>query len=133
MKLYRKHFTPSNQLQQPYSLACVNVIAADTDEEAQHLAISFYMLAMGIVTGKRQPLQPPVASMEGIWNEYEETAVMQMMQFSFVGSAQTVKQQLQLFLKQSDVDEIMIASYIYDNAAKIRSYELVAPFFRKAT
>src|SRR5687767_2980133 len=55
LQLYRQRFTPSEQLQQPYAMACVNVIAADTDEEAQRLATSFYMLAMGIVTGKRKP------------------------------------------------------------------------------
>ncbi len=100
LKMYRENFTPSEQLQQPYSMACVNVIAADTDEEAQRLATSFYMLAMGIVTGKRQPLQPPVESMDSIWTEYEKAAVMQMMQYSFIGSAQTVKAELDSFASQ---------------------------------
>src|SRR5688500_5029087 len=66
LKLYRKRFTPSEQLQQPYTMACVNVIAADTDKEAERLATSFYMLAMGIVTGNRKPLQPPVNNMDDI-------------------------------------------------------------------
>ncbi len=130
LKLYRQHFKPSKQLQQPYSLACVNVIVADTDEKAQRLATSFYMLAMGIVTGKRQPLQPPVKSMEGIWNDFEKAAVQQMLQFSFIGSAETVKEQLQAFVNDTDIDELMVASHIYDNGAKIRSYELISPFFK---
>jgi luciferase family oxidoreductase group 1 len=132
LQLYRQHFTPSHQLAQPYSMACINVIAADSDEEAQRLATSFYMLAMGIVTGKRRPLQPPVESMDGIWNEYEEAAVKQMMQYSFIGSASTVKEQLQDFLNGTQLDEIMVASYIYDNTAKLYSYELIAPFFKPA-
>lgn len=130
LHLYRQQFAPSRQLQQPYAVACVNVITADTDEEAQRLATSFYMLAMGIVTGKRQPLQPPVDSMDGIWSDFEKAAVLQMMQFSFIGSAATVKQQLESFIKATGIDEIMIASYIYDNNAKIHSYELIAPFFK---
>jgi luciferase family oxidoreductase group 1 len=132
LKLYRQRFTPSDQLQQPYSMACVNVIAADTDEEAQYLATSFYMLALGIVTGKRKPLQPPVKNMDGIWAEYEKAAVLQMMEYTFTGSAKTVQEGLQTFLNDTGVDEIMVASYIYDNALKIRSYELIAPFFKKA-
>ncbi len=131
LQLYLKHFTPSQQIQQPYSMACVNVIAADTDEEAQRLATSFYMLAMGIVTGKRKPLQPPFESMDEIWNEYEKAAVMQMMKFSFIGSSQTVKRQLESFVSETGIDEVMVASYIYDNAAKIYSYELTASFFKK--
>jgi luciferase family oxidoreductase group 1 len=130
LKLYRESFTPSEQLQQPYAMACVNVIAADTDEEAKRLATSFYMLAMGIVTGKRRPLQPPVQSMDGIWADHEKAAVMQMMEFTFTGSAKTVQKGLQSFADKTGVDEIMVASYIYDNAARIRSYELIAPFFK---
>ena len=130
LKLYRQRFTPSEQLRQPYAMACVNVIAADTDEEAQRLATSFYMLAMGIVTGNRKPLQPPVNSMDGIWTDYEKTAVQQMMEFTFIGSAKTVHQALQSFADDTGIDEIMVASYIYDNAAKIKSYELIAPFFK---
>jgi luciferase family oxidoreductase group 1 len=132
LQLYRQRFKPSEQLQKPYAMACINIIAADTDEEAHRMATSFYMLAMGIVSGKRKPLQPPVDSMQGIWNEYEEAAVKQMMQYSFIGSAATVKEKLEKFLALTNVDEIMVASYIFDNAAKIHSYELVVPFFKAA-
>ncbi len=89
------------------------------------------MTTMGIVTGKWQHLQPPVGSMDQIWTEYEKAAVMQMMQFSFIGSVQTVKTQLESFAASTDVDEIMVASYIYDNASKIHSYELIATLFKK--
>ncbi len=129
LKLYRQRFTPSQQLQQPYAMACVNVIAADTDAEAQRLATSFYMLAMGIVTGKRRPLQPPVDNMDNVWADYEKAAVLQMMQFTFIGSVKTVQQALQSFADETSIDEIMVASYIYDNTAKIRSYELIASLF----
>ncbi len=111
-------------------MACVNVIAADTDEQARRLATSFYLLAMGIVTGKRKPLQPPINSMDDIWTDYEKGAVLQMMQYSFIGSATTVQQALQSFSDETGIDEIMVASYIYDNAARIKSYELIAPFFK---
>jgi luciferase family oxidoreductase group 1 len=131
LEIYRLRFIPSDQLEKPYSMACINVIAADTDDEAQHLASSFYRLALGIVTGKRKPLQPPVASMAGEWTEYEKAAVMQMMKYTFIGSVKTVTEGLQHFLNETDIDEIMVASYIYDNNKKMRSYELIAPFFKK--
>ena len=130
LQLYRQRFTPTQQLQQPYSMACINVIAADTDEEAQYLASSFFRLALGIITNKRKPLQPPIKNMDDEWAEYEKAAVMQMMEYTFIGSAQTIEKGLQSFLADTLVDEIMVASYIYDNAAKIHSYELIAPFFK---
>jgi luciferase family oxidoreductase group 1 len=131
LRLYTQRFTPSDQLQKTYSMACINVIAADTDEEAHLLASSFYKLASGIVTNQRKPLQPPVENFLNKWDEYEKAAVMQMMKYTFIGSQATVKKGLESFLHDTRVDEIMVASYIYNNDAKIHSYELVGEFLRK--
>jgi luciferase family oxidoreductase group 1 len=130
LRLYRESFQPSAQLKEPYAMACINVIASDTDEEAQRLATSFYRLALGIIRNSRKPLQPPIESMEGEWTEPERAAVKQMMQFSFIGSKETVRKGLQSFLAQTGVDEIMVASYIFDNERKIYSYKLVSELFQ---
>lgn len=127
LQIYRTQFKPSRFLQQPYALACVNVIAADTDEEAQHLATSFYQMALGMIRNKRKPLQPPIPTMEDVWSEPEEAAIRHMTQYSFVGNPARVKEDLQTFLNATGIDEIMITSHIYDIRAKMRSYELVAP------
>lgn len=129
LRLYRQRFAASEQLQKPYCLTCINVIAADTDEEAKFLASSFYRLALGIVTNQRKPLQPPIPDMDSIWKEYEKQTVLQMMKYSFIGSPDTLKKNLQSFLDETQVDELMVATYLYDNDAKIYSYELIADFF----
>lgn len=130
LKLYRQRFAASEQLQKPYCLACINVIAADTEEEARFLASSFYRLALGIVTNERKPLQSPISNMDSVWKEYEKQTVLQMMKYTFIGSPETIKKNLQTFLDETQVDELMVASYIYDNNAKIYSYELIADFFK---
>ena len=76
--IYRQQFKPSLQLSQPYTITCVNVIAADTDEEAHYLTTSAYQAFLGIIRGQRELLQPPVRNMNAIWNEYEEAHVKQM-------------------------------------------------------
>jgi len=131
LKIYREEFIPSESLSRPYAMACVNVMAADTTDEAERLATSFYQMARGIVTNERRPLQPPVASMEGIWDEMEKAAVMQMMRYSFIGNASQVHDGLSKFVAQTGVDEIMVGSHIYDNEARLYSYSLLAPFFKK--
>jgi len=131
LRLYREQFTPSDQLEKPYAMACINVMAADTTAEAERLATSFYQMARGIVTNERRPLQPPVDSMEGIWDEREKAAVLQMMHYSFIGSAKEVHAGLENFVQQTGVDEIMVASHIYDNEDRLRSYSLLAPMFKK--
>lgn len=129
LQLYKERFQPSKYLQEPYSMACVNVIAADTAEEAQHLATSFYQLALGMIRNKRRPLPPPVVSMDGLWNEGERAAIANMTQYAFVGSLQTVKTGFQSFLESTGVDEIMITSHVYSLEAKMHCYELVAQLF----
>lgn len=132
LQLYRNQFKPSRYLQQPYSMACVNVVAADTDEEANRLATSFYLMALGMVRNQRRPLQPPIDSMNGIWSEPERAAVQHMLQYAFTGSSKTVKEKLQAFVNATGVEEVMITSHLYSLEAKLRCYELVAPLFKKA-
>lgn len=126
LKLYHANFKPSAELAKPYALACVNVITADTDEEANYLATSFYQLAMGIIHGVSPQMQPPVQTMDGIWTDAEKAAILQMMKYAFIGSPQTVKKELETFIAETRVDEIMVASHIYDHTAKLRSYEILA-------
>jgi alkanesulfonate monooxygenase SsuD/methylene tetrahydromethanopterin reductase-like flavin-dependent oxidoreductase (luciferase family) len=125
LQIYRSKFQPSQFLQQPYALACVNVIAAETDEEAEYIATSFYQMALGMIRNQRRPMQPPIATMDGLWSEPEKAAIKHMMHYSFIGSAEKVKNELSAFLNDTGVDEIMIASHVYDLEAKKRSYELI--------
>lgn len=129
LSIYRQSFRPSKFLKEPYALACVNVIAADTNEEAEYIATSLYQMALGMIRNKRRPLPAPIATMKDVWTEPEKLAIHQMMYYSFIGDAEKVKNELQAFLDQTSVDEIMVAAHVYDLQAKIHSYELIAPFF----
>lgn len=132
INIYRQNFKPSEHLKEPYVLACINVVAADTDAEANRLVTSLYQLFMGIVTGKRRLLQPPVDNMDDIWDVYEEEQANQMLACTFVGSKATLQQELQEFLDQTGVDEIMATSHIFEHSARLRSYELLAEVFKRA-
>lgn len=131
--IYRQNFRPSEHLKQPYVISCVNVVAADTDEEANRLATSLLQFFMGVVTGRRTLLQPPVDSMEDIWNGQEAAAVGQMLGCSFIGGPQTIKEDLQSFMNQTKVDEIMVTSHIFDQQARLHSYELFAEIIKEVS
>ena len=87
---------------------------------------------MGIVTGKRELLQPPVENMDEIWDEMEEAAVNQMLAVSFIGGPEKISAQLQSFLAQTQVDEIMVTSHIYNHQARLNSYQLFADIIKKS-
>jgi luciferase family oxidoreductase group 1 len=130
LQLYYSSFQPSEYLHAPYAMACVNVIAADTDEEAQRLATSFYQLALGLIRNNRRPLPPPVDAMDKFWRPEERAAVKHMLHYSFVGSISTLKKELQEFTDNTGVDEILIATHMFDANAKLRSLELASSLFR---
>lgn len=123
--IYRKNFQASKHLQKPYMLACVNVIAADTDEEAEILATSMYRMFLGIITNQRQPLQAP-APLPDIFNHPEvQQHLGKMLSCTFIGSKQTIKEKLSAFIEETQIDELMISSHIFDREAKLKSYQLL--------
>jgi alkanesulfonate monooxygenase SsuD/methylene tetrahydromethanopterin reductase-like flavin-dependent oxidoreductase (luciferase family) len=110
-------------------MACVNVVAADTVEEAAFISTSFLQLAVGIITGKRRPMQPPVKNMDDYWSEYEKAAVSQMMTYSFVGDAELIRVNMHDFIDETQTDEIMVVGHIFEHKARLRSFEIVSEVF----
>lgn len=129
LDIYRKNFQPSGFIDKPYAMACVNVIVGETNEEARKLSTSFHQLALGLFRNDRRPLPPPVDDMDAIWNEREKLGVQTMMEYSFIGDINSVQSSLTSFVAETEVNEIMITSHIYDSEKKKRSMELVAGLF----
>ncbi|WP_086542768.1 LLM class flavin-dependent oxidoreductase [Algoriphagus antarcticus] len=125
-RYYRENFQPSEHQAKPHFISCVNVIAADTDEEAHYLATSFFQTALGIIRGKSYPMKKPVDSMENIWNEAEASAIQNMMACTFIGTKETLKPQFESFFQQVEVDELMVSTNIYDPEKRLRSLEITA-------
>jgi luciferase family oxidoreductase group 1 len=126
MALYHERFEPSRQLDQPYAMAGVNVILADTDQEAQRLFTSIQMRFADMVRNARGYLKPPIDDIETYWTPLEKAHASRMLECSFVGSPQTVKPQLEAFVTRTGASELMVASAIFDPQARLRSYELLA-------
>ncbi|MCX2738989.1 LLM class flavin-dependent oxidoreductase [Pontibacter anaerobius] len=126
LKIYRDTFQPSEHLKEPYAIACVNAVAAATDAEAEKLATTLYQAFLNVIRGTANPQQPPVDSMDDLWSSAEKYAVQQMLRYTFIGSPVTVKNEIEAFLEETQVDEVMFASHIYDHQARLRSYEILA-------
>jgi luciferase family oxidoreductase group 1 len=133
MQVYHTTFQPSSFLSAPYAMACVNVIAADTDEEAQFLSSSFYQLALGMVRNYRRPLPPPTHDMDSLWSPPEAAAVKQMLHYTFIGGIDTLTTELTSFVQSTGINELMIATHLFDLNAKLRSLEITASMFRTET
>lgn len=126
LDLYCRSFRASEVLQRPYAMAGVPVIAAETDEEARWLATTAQQMYLNLVRNRPAPLPPPVDAGALGWSELERGLVEAKMRAAIVGSAERVRQGLELFAAETQVDELMIVTAVYDQAARLRSYALVA-------
>lgn len=132
LQTYRQSFQPVGDLKEPYAMACVNVVAAETDAQAKYLSTSLFQSFVNVVRGTGRKMQPPVDSMDGLWDANERYAVNQMLRYSFIGGPETVQQEMQQFLDETGVDEIMVGTNVYEHAARVHSYKIISGFFKKA-
>ena len=124
--LYRETFKPSAQLARPYVMLGFNVFAADTDEEAQLRATSAQQAFVNLRSGRAGKLPPPLAGYRDKVGPAERALLDSVLSCSTTGSPDTVRQGLQAFIDRTGADELMIASQMFDHAARLRSYEIAA-------
>ena len=125
LALYRERFQPSQQLGKSHAMAGANVVVADTDAEARRLFTSVQMRFVGMVRNERGLLQPPIDDIDSYWTATEQVHASRMLTCSFVGSPATVESQLRDFVARTGIDELLVASAIYDQRARLRSFELL--------
>jgi len=126
LELYRSHYRPSARHPKPYAMVALNVIVADSDAQAQRLFTSIQQRFLGMQRGQRGPLPRPVDSMDGLWSPGEKAGVERMLAESIVGSPATVQAGLAATQVRTEADEFIIAAAVHDQAARRRSYELLA-------
>ncbi len=126
LDIYRTRFRPSVRLEQPYVMLGVNVFAAETTQEARFLFSSLQQAFVTLRRGRPGRLQPPDAGFEATLTPGERHGLAEMLACTFVGTPEEVRAGLVAFIAATGADELMVAAHIYDSAARIRSYELLA-------
>ena len=128
LDIYRRTFRPSANWPKPHAMVGINVVAADTDEQAARLFTSIQQRFLGMQRGVRGALPRPIApaEMESLWNPREKAGVQRMLSASAMGSPDSVRQQLAAIIAQTQADELIVAGAIHEHAARLRSYELLA-------
>lgn len=126
LDLYRSQYRPSARHPKPHAMVGLNVIVADSDEQAQRLFTSLQQRFLGMQRGQRGPLPPPVDDMEALWTPAEKAGVARMLAESVVGSPVTVRAGLRATAERTGADEFIVAGALHDFGARLRSYELLA-------
>ncbi|QTD55809.1 LLM class flavin-dependent oxidoreductase [Parasphingorhabdus cellanae] len=126
LAIYHRDFKPSAQLSKPYAMCGFNIFAADTDDEAEHLATSMMQSFVALRTGNPGKLPPPVEGYRESLPPQAQSMLAQIMQGSAVGSPDAVLSGVRAFLDRTQADELIVCGSIFDQAAREKSYGLAA-------
>ena len=130
LDVYRREFRPSGQLEQPYAIAGVNVIAADTDSAAREQlqgirrvrAISLYGRGRrGQDAGDLTDEQADQLLAAGVGDQVD-----QMLTYSAVGTPAQVSDYLDGFIRHTEADEVIVAHQAPTIEGRLRSVTLLA-------
>jgi luciferase family oxidoreductase group 1 len=124
--IYRSRFQPSAQLEKPYVMLGLNVIAAATDTEAELLFSSLQQAFVNLRTGRPGPLPPPVAGYRSQIDPMASVMLDQALSCAIVGTPEMVRDGLETFVRRTGADELMVTAQIFDHAARVRSFEILA-------
>jgi luciferase family oxidoreductase group 1 len=126
LAIYRDQFRPSAHLAAPYAMLTVNIVAADSDQEARRQFTSMQQAFVNIRRGKAGQIPAPIDDIEAYWSPLEKAQVENALACSFVGSAPTVLRTLAPFLEATKPDELIVSAHFHDHRARLRSVAIVA-------
>jgi len=131
LEIYRTRFKPSKQSARPYLMVGVNIIAAETDDEATFLATTQQMSFADLFRKSRSLMRPPIEDIDSYWTPFEKAQAGQMLARSIIGSPETVRFGLKNLFEETGADELIVVSDVFDHAKRLRSFELIAEAFEE--
>lgn len=124
LQLYRAQFKPSARLEKPYAMVCINIIAADSNRDAEFLFTSMQQAFVKLRRGETGQLPAPIENMDSFWSPAEKYGVQQALSMSLVGDKAKVRHGLISMLRETQADEIMVNGQIFDSEARLHSFGL---------
>ncbi len=126
LHIYRTQFRPSAQLQKPYFMLTVNVLAAETEAEAKYHFTSHQQAFVNLRRGRPGQLPPPIDNIESFWSPAEKAMVSHALAYSFTGTGTQVENGLREIITDLKPDELMLTGHIFDHAARLKSFKIAA-------
>lgn len=131
LEIYYNRFQPSKYLEKPYSIGCVNIIAAETDGAAEELSTTLIRMMLGVMTGNIDYMQPPTKMTAELKELAANPAFQRMLKYAFIGSKETVKEKTLEFLRQTGVNEVMAVSHLFDHNDRLRSFRFFSEIMQE--
>lgn len=130
LNIYYNEFQPSKYLDKPKAMACINVIIADMEEEAERLYASLVKRFLGIITNQRDYMEPAQEMTADLKELTQHPSFQRMLKYTFVGTKEQVKIQTEEFMEATKVDELMVVSHMYSTEDRIKSIRLFSEIMK---
>ena len=128
IEVYRQRFQPSEYLDRPRLMLGINVVAADTDREARRLFTSHQQAFLGLRRGRRSSSRrrSDPERFDAELSPLERVELQHTLSAAIVGAPDTVRDGLSAFIARTSPDELIVTGQIFDHAARLHSYEILA-------
>jgi luciferase family oxidoreductase group 1 len=126
LALYRENFRPSDALAEPYAIAALSVVAADSEREARTLFSSQQQAFLNLRRGRPGKLPAPIEDYEATLLPMEREGLATVLSCAVIGTRDAVADGLARFAARTGADELIVTANIYDYAARVRSFEILA-------
>ncbi len=131
LNIYYNEFQPSEQLSEPYTIACINVIAAGSNAEAEKISTSLIKMMLGVMTNNIDFMQAPTEMTPDLKALAQNPAFQKMLKYAFIGDKAYVKTKTKEFIEATQVNELMVVSHIYDHSDRLKSYQIFAEIMKE--
>ena len=129
LDLYRRHFAPSDVLDEPYAIVAAQVLCGETDEEAEVLAQPSLLSWVRLRQGRPGPLPSPAGCEAHDWSDLERAIVAERIRGQALGGPERVQAGLEALLDATAADELMITTTTYEPADRIASVRRTRALF----
>jgi luciferase family oxidoreductase group 1 len=126
IEVYRRSFRPSESLARPHVMLGVNVVAAETDDQARVLLSSLQQAFVNLRSGHPTRLPSPVDDFAARMTPLQAAMLDDILACAAVGAPDTVLRRLQDLITRTGADELILTSQIHDHRARLRSFEIAA-------
>lgn len=131
LRIYEQEFQDSIFLKKPYIMVGISVYVADSDEQAEELFSSHIRKYLSIVTGTKEGVRPPTTLTTELKAIANDPRIEQMIRFTFVGSKQKVRKEIEDFLELTGADELIITTITYELEDRLKSDRLFAEIMQE--
>ncbi len=129
LQIYRQHYQPSARWPRPHAGLCVWALCAETREEAEFLYASRARTQLLRERGIWMPIDPPEVALAYPYTDAERVRLAQFRERAMIGTPSEVADQIRALATEQRVDDIAVVTWMYDEAKRRRSYELLAREF----